>query len=1068
MTTTYLEQLSPETPLSLNFFQQEVANLYGIKIYHLGKPLILSDLFPLLENLGFKVISDNPAKLSHQGEDVWLHDFNLKPAFSGQFRFTEVKDKLESALLRSWLGKIENDRFNQLVLLAELDSHQVALLRGYAQYLKQLGFNQDLTFVADTLAKHSSITRLLIDLFNARFQPEVASATQEAKYLEELEKAREEVNHLAEDQLIASYIELIQATLRSNFFQLDEKGKPKATLSYKLNPSKITGIPQPCPKYEIFVSSPKVEGVHLRYGDVARGGLRWSDRLEDYRTEVLGLVKAQQVKNAVIVPVGAKGGFVCTQMPENPSRDEFMAEGIACYQSFIAALLDVTDNLVDGKVVPPANLVRQDGDDPYLVVAADKGTATFSDIANELAAQYNFWLGDAFASGGSQGYDHKKMGITASGGWVNVQRHFRELGVDVQEDTFSVVGLGDMSGDVFGNAMLQSNKILLTAAFNHLHIFVDPNPADPEASFRERQRLFDLPRSSWADYNQQLISEGGGIFERTGKSIKITPQMQERFGISESQLTPNQLISALLKAPVDLIWNGGIGTYVKGANESHADVGDKANDSVRVNGGELRAKVVGEGGNLGFTQLGRTEAAKAGVKINADFIDNAGGVNCSDHEVNIKILLQDVVAQGLLNQEERNQLLEAMTDEVSRLVLRDNYTQSQALSLAALASQENLGPFQHLIQQLEAKGELDRALEFLPTDAELNLLASSKEGLARPELAVLLAYTKADIKNQLLATNLPEDPWLAKEAERALPQILTEKYAKQLSQHRLKNEMLATKLVNQLVDQLGLTLVHQLQASNGYSIAQIVRAYIMQRELLATPSLMQQIEALDNQVSANLQLSLMHQAAGQIAKIMQWLISNKFATEQAQNNLAKLQPEVAQLQANLSQHLTPEEAATWQAAANDLETQGIPADLATQLTSLPYLVKGLNFLALAQTSGQNLARVSQAACLINNQLKFAWLAEKLDGLEVNDQWAARAQQTWQKELTNRQGKLVLNLLKGAAKKEDLNLAITSWQEANQKKLSNWQSLIDQAQAKPETSPYVLAVLVRQLRKLKLK
>lgn len=1068
MSDNLLEQLNPEAPLSVSFFQQEVANLYGIKLYHLGKPLILSDLFPLLENLGFKVISDNPAKLSHQGEDVWLHDFNLKPAFSGQFRFEQVQQKLESALLRSWSGKIENDRFNQLVLLVELDSHQVALLRGYAQYLKQLGFTSDLSFVADTLAKYSSITRLLVELFKARFQPDAADKKREESLLQELEKAREDVNHLGEDQLIAHYIELIQATLRSNFFQLDEKGRPKATLSYKLNPSKITGIPQPCPKYEIFVSSPKVEGVHLRYGDVARGGLRWSDRLEDYRTEVLGLVKAQQVKNAVIVPVGAKGGFVCTKMPENPSRDEFMAEGIACYQSFISALLDVTDNLVDGKIQPPANLVRQDGDDPYLVVAADKGTATFSDIANELAAKYNFWLGDAFASGGSQGYDHKKMGITASGGWVNVQRHFRELGLNVQEETFSVVGLGDMSGDVFGNAMLQSDKILLTAAFNHLHIFVDPNPTDPETSFRERQRLFNLPRSSWADYNQQLISQGGGIFERTGKSIKITPEMQARFGISEEQLTPTQLISALLKAPVDLIWNGGIGTYVKGSNESHADVGDKANDSVRVNGSELRAKVVGEGGNLGFTQLGRVEAAHAGVKINADFIDNAGGVNCSDHEVNIKILLQEVVAQNLLNQEERNQLLEAMTDEVSRLVLRDNYTQSQALSLAYLASQDNLGPFQHLIQYLESKGELNRSLEFLPSDAELNLKASTKEGLTRPELAVLLAYTKADIKNQLLATNLPADPWLAQEGERALPQILVERYSSQLNQHRLKNEMVATKLVNQLVDKFGVTLVHQLQSTHGFSIAQITRAYIMLRELLNTSQLWEQIEGLDYQVNSSLQLELMYTATKDLTQVFSWLIRNKFATEQAEANLARLLPEVNQLRENLSQHLTSEEVASWQTAASELEAQGVPADLAKNLSSLPYLVKGLNFLALAQTSKQDLARVSQAAGLISSNLNLGWLADKLANMEINDHWEARAQRVWQGELIKMQRKLILSLLKGSAKKEELNLAFTSWLEANQKKLNSWLSLVEQAQASPETGPLLLAVVVRKLRKLKFK
>lgn len=936
----FLEDLTDEQPLGMNLYRRaDNIEQLGFKIFHLNQRLLLSDMLPVLENLGLKVLGEDPYRVTSSEKVNWIHDFSLDLALeeSTLIDLEQVKGNFQTAFLQAWLGKSESDSFNKLILTAQLDWRQVAMLRGYSHYMKQIGATYAQDFIAATLVNQVAITRQLVELFELRFNPDLTPAkTAQAECITKLEAALEDVSSLNEDQILRRYIELIQSTSRTNFYQLDTAGNPKPAISYKLNPGAISNIPQPAPLFEIFVSSPRVEGVHLRYGQAARGGLRWSDRHEDFRTEVLGLVKAQQVKNAVIVPVGAKGGFICKQMPTNPGREAFTAEGIACYKTFISCLLDVTDNLVNGEVVPPQRLVRQDGDDTYLVVAADKGTATFSDIANGIAEDYNFWLGDAFASGGSAGYDHKKMGITASGAWVNVQRHFRELGINVQEETFSVVGIGDMGGDVFGNGMLQSDKILLTAAFNHLHIFVDPNPADSVASFNERQRLFNLPRSSWADYDAELISAGGGIFSRDAKSINISPEMKARFAITEDKLAPAELISALLKSPVDLIWNGGIGTYVKGSEESHAQVGDKANDSLRVDGGQLRCRVVGEGGNLGFTQLGRTEAALAGVRINADFIDNAGGVNCSDHEVNIKILLQEVMQAGDLTLKQRNELLVEMTDEISRLVLRDNYTQSQALAVAEMASRKDLTPFENLINQLEAEGKLNRELEYLPSNFELEERAASKTGLTRPELAIVLAYAKADVKKQILDSDLPEDPWLAKAMKRAFPKVLVERYPTALANHRLKRELVATMLVNQLVDHLGITFVHQLQATSELSISDIIRGYAASRDIFNLEATWQAINDLDYQVDASLQLELMQQLAVSVEKSTRLLVA-KGLTENAEQSVKNLKPKAKAALQNLAEQLTGDALEQWLAYQAKLTAQGINKLQAESLAGINHL-----------------------------------------------------------------------------------------------------------------------------------
>lgn len=942
----FIEALNEQQPLGMSLFSRSAAtNQLGLKLFHQAKPLHLSDVLPVLENLGLKVLGERPYKVKRNEQSNWIHDFILQLALGNQdsVNLTAVRDNFQTAFLQTWLGHSESDAFNKLVLAAQLDWRQVAMLRGYAHYMKQIGSTYAQDFIAATLVNQPAITQQLVKLFELRFNPDLAATeTAQTECIAQLKKAFKEVSSLNEDQILRRYLEIIQATLRTNFYQQDAAGNPKLAISYKINPGAIKNIPQPAPMFEIFVSSPRIEGVHLRYGQAARGGLRWSDRQEDFRTEVLGLVKAQQVKNAVIVPVGAKGGFICKQMPNNPDRDTFMAEGIACYQTFIRCLLDVTDNLVKGEVVPPQRLVRQDGDDTYLVVAADKGTATFSDIANDISAEYNFWLGDAFASGGSDGYDHKKMGITASGAWVNVQRHFRELGINVQEETFSVVGIGDMSGDVFGNGLLQSDKALLTAGFNHLHIFVDPNPTDSVASFNERQRLFNLPRSNWADYNAELISAGGGIFSRDLKSISITPEMKERFAITQDELAPNELISALLKAPVDLIWNGGIGTYVKGRDESHESVSDKANDNLRVNGDQLRCRVVGEGGNLGFTQLGRIDAALAGVRINADFIDNAGGVNCSDHEVNIKILLQEVMQAGDLTLKQRNELLVSMTDDISRLVLRDNYTQSQALAIAELDSRKDLTPYHNLMNRLEAEGQLDRELEFLPSQAALQERAQEKPGLTRPELAVLLAYAKADIKNQVLESELPEDPWLAEAIAIAFPDVLVERYSAEINNHRLKRELVATMLVNQMVDHLGITFVHQLQATSKLSITEIMRGFALSRDIFNLGAIWQSINDLDYQVDATLQLNLMHNLAATVERTTRLMVDKGLVTEDAVSTIAKLAPKAAEAVQQLGKQLSGEALELWQSTLDKLIKQDVAQAQAESLAAVNHLDTVLN------------------------------------------------------------------------------------------------------------------------------
>ncbi|MDF9804163.1 glutamate dehydrogenase [Streptomyces sp. HB372] len=802
------------------------------KIYRTGEQVSLSAVLPALQQLGVEVVDERPYELRCADRThAWIYDFGLRMPLAngnGGYLADDARARFQEAFAAVWRGEAENDGFNALVLGAGLNWRQAMVLRAYAKYLRQAGstFSQD--YMESTLRNNVHTTRLLVSLFEARMSPGRQSAGTELTdgLLEELDGALDQVASLDEDRILRSFLTVIKATLRTNFFQHTEDGTPHSYVSMKFDPQAIPDLPAPRPAYEIWVYSPRVEGVHLRFGKVARGGLRWSDRREDFRTEILGLVKAQMVKNTVIVPVGAKGGFVAKQLPDpSVDRDAWLAEGIAAYRTFISALLDITDNMVAGEVVPPADVVRHDEDDTYLVVAADKGTASFSDIANEVAVAYGFWLGDAFASGGSAGYDHKGMGITARGAWESVKRHFRELGHDTQTEDFTVVGVGDMSGDVFGNGMLLSEHIRLVAAFDHRHIFLDPNP-DAATSYAERRRLFDLPRSSWADYETGLLSAGGGIHPRSAKSIPLNSHVREALGIdpSVSKMTPADLMQTILKAPVDLVWNGGIGTYIKAVSESNADVGDKANDAIRVNGEDLRAKVVGEGGNLGATQLGRIEFARSGGRINTDAIDNSAGVDTSDHEVNIKILLNGLVRDGDMTVKQRNKLLADMTDEVGALVLRNNYAQNVALSNASAQAPSLLHAQQRFMRRLERDGALDRALEFLPADRHIRELLSNGKGLSQPELAVLIAYTKITAADELISTVLPDDPHLQKLVHAYFPSELRERFPEAVDGHALRREIITTVLVNDTVNTAGSTFLHRLREETGASIEEIVRA----------------------------------------------------------------------------------------------------------------------------------------------------------------------------------------------------------------------------------------------------
>nr|WP_298378422.1 NAD-glutamate dehydrogenase [uncultured Halomonas sp.] len=1059
----HIGELEEGAPISLSLYRLVEEDVEGInlKLFHKDSPIPLSDVLPVMENLGLRVMEERPYGIHAEDRSFWIHDFALEHHASEIVNLQEMREVFVDAFRRIWTGEAENDSFNRLIIGANLNWREVAMLRGYARYLKQIRFGLSQRYIANALASHPEITRELVTLFELRLDPEQQERKKETDAcLERLNELLDSVASLNDDLLLRRYIELIQATLRTNYYQRADDGGSKSYIAYKLEPTQISDMPKPRPVFEIFVYSPRVEGVHLRGGKVARGGLRWSDRHEDFRTEILGLVKAQQVKNAVIVPVGAKGGFVCKRMPVNADRDAIQKEGIACYQLFIRALLDVTDNLKGSEIVPPEAVVRHDEDDPYLVVAADKGTASFSDIANEISFEYGHWLGDAFASGGANGYDHKKMAITARGAWESVKRHFRELGVNTQEDEFTVVGIGDMAGDVFGNGMLLSDKIRLVGAFNHMHIFIDPEP-DAAKSFQERKRLFELPRSSWEDYDSRLISEGGGVFKRSAKSITITSQMKSLFGIKQDKLSPSDLISAMLKSKVDLIWNGGIGTYIKSSEESNADVGDKANDGLRIDGREVNCRVIGEGGNLGMTQRGRMEAAWRGTQLNTDFIDNAGGVTCSDQEVNIKILLDDIVKQGDMTDKQRNKLLADMTEDVAKLVLSSNYRQAQALSLSVILAKQNMGPYRRFINELEASGHLDRELEFLPQDDALVERSNADEGLTLPELSVLISYAKSTLKGDLIESNVPDDPYVQTCIESALPEVLVERFGKQLYEHRLKREIVATQIANDLVNHMGIVFTRRLIDTTGAGRAEIARAYIIARDSFNLSSLWNQIEALDNKVDCQVQYRMMLELRSLIYHMARWFLRQR-SSQSVQENIEYFAPRLKQLQESIGKRLSGDDLKAWKKRRDDLEKAGVPKALADIIAATNQLYAGLGIIGAARQTDEKIQRVADVYYELGQRLDLPWMTDQVNALEVHDSWQTQAREAFRDDLDRQQLALTVNVLNLEDAPKEAEPRVEEWIKRHADLYERWCKLIHEMNAGAQTSFALFAVAIRKL------
>ena len=1036
-----LEQIEGEAGMALSLYEEigAAAGEARLKVYRIGPPLSLSEVLPILSTTGVEVVDERPYELEGLDRESYIYDFGLRypKALPDDSRML-----FQDTVTAVWDGYNESDGFNALVLAAGLTWRQATLLRAYAKYMRQGGtpFAQD--YIEDALRNNVDITGYLVQLFEVRFDPgrkggipadSEARLAKCADIEERISRALDDVSSLDHDRILRSYLTNIRATLRTNYFQTGKDGEPLQRLALKFDPASIPDLPEPRPKFEIFVYSPRVEGVHLRFGAVARGGLRWSDRRDDFRTEVLGLVKAQMVKNTVIVPVGAKGGFFCKQLPDAHDRDAWMAEGIDCYTTFISGLLDITDNLVDGEVVPPRSVVRHDDDDPYLVVAADKGTATFSDIANGVSADYDFWLGDAFASGGSVGYDHKAMGITARGAWVSVRRHFREMGTDCQTEDFTCAGVGDMSGDVFGNGMLCSEHIRLVAAFDHRDIFIDPCP-EAASSYAERRRLFDLPRSSWQDYDTSLISEGGGVWPRSAKSIPVSPQMREALGLDDAgvkgnRMTPAELMRAILLAPVDLVWNGGIGTYVKGSDEAHADAGDKTNDAIRVDGHELRAKCVGEGGNLGLTQRGRIEYAARGGRINTDFIDNSAGVDTSDHEVNIKVLLDRVVKAGDLTQKQRNELLASMTDEVAELVLADNYDQNLALANAESLAPALLHVHEDWMRTLERGGLLNRELEALPSRRQVAGLLERRKGLTGPELAVLMSYTKIVLAEDLLKSDLPDDPFLRSELFSYFPAKMRQGYRGPMEQHRLRREIVVTQLVNQLVNNAGITYFHRLVGETSGTTAEVTRANIVAREIFGAALINREIASFDNEIEAKVQTHMRIEIRTLVERASRWLLNNRTLTDDTESVVTRFEVVVEKVMAELPQLMTGRELAAYETRRSALTDKGVPEELASRVAVFPPAYMILGIVETAARDERDPLDVARKHFEVGERLGLPLLVSRILALPRTDRWQTMARAALRDDLHTVHAQLTSEELAGNVPAEkDIAKAVKTLEE----------------------------------------
>jgi glutamate dehydrogenase len=1032
---------SPNDPIRIAFYQKrgKGPESLELKIFHAGEPVSLSHRVPLLENLGFRVISEQTHDITvscAKGGDrlVVLHDMELIHRDGHLLNLDKTGPMLEEAYLSAWNGVIEDDSFNRLILLAGLNAREVTVLRAYARYLRQTGITYSQGYLADTLNKYPTIAANIFKLFVTRMDPtlEEKPKTKRTTALRAaIEEALNAVPSLDEDQIMRRYVNAVEATLRTNYFQRDPDGNPKVMLAFKLDPKILDGLPEPRPFREIFVYGTQVEGVHLRFGKVARGGLRWSDRSQDYRTEVLGLVKAQQVKNAVIVPVGAKGGFYPKQLPVGGTRDDIFKAGTEAYKTYIRTMLSITDNIVGQDIVPPADTLRLDGDDPYFVVAADKGTATFSDTANGLAQEASFWLDDAFASGGSAGYDHKKMGITARGAWETVKRHFREMDIDIQTTPFSVVGVGDMSGDVFGNGMLLSEKIRLIAAFDHRDIIIDPDP-DIEKSFAERKRMFNLPRSSWQDYDRSTLSPGAMIIPRTEKSVALTPQAMAAIGLEKSQATPSEIMTAILKSPVDLLWFGGIGTYVRGPSETDADVGDRANDPIRITADDVGAKVIGEGANLGVTQRGRIGFGLKGGRCNSDAIDNSAGVNSSDFEVNIKIALASAMRDERLTRAKRNTLLASMTDEVAALVLRNNYEQSLSISLTEMQGAGNRTALARLMTRLEADGHLNRKVEVLPNDLALSERYQSGKALTRAEIGVLLSYAKIVLFDEIVASKLPDDDYLLTTLRDYFPAKMHKAHAGDINEHRLRREIIATVLANDVINRGGPAFVSTLIDQTGFMPADVVKAAVLTRDGYDLNRIYGEIDALDNVISGAVQNELYQEAARIFAIVTERTLRTKAMQAPLGEAIEQLREALRKLKSALQSSIPEDAAADVRQRADYFIERGVPSALAEEIAALAVLTFVPEIIQIAADTGVTLARTAQSYFGVTQSLRIAKLLAAAERVSATEQYEAMALSRSINDIATARKDITIAAL--TDKKDERN-PVAAWRDSDHSRIS---------------------------------
>jgi len=1060
-----MEKISDEHPIEVAFYEltREKVSTLHLRLFNLEKQIPLAEIVPLFENFGLRIIKDSPDWINKEyGQKIYLNDFIVESTVA--FSLDHIKPLFQEAFAKTYFGHSENDGFNRLIISAAFTIREVTLLRAYAKYLKQIGFRFTQNYIEHTLNHHANISQQLIALFAARHDPSKTKNrdANQQKIIADIVAALEKVSSLDEDSILRTMMILTQATLRTNYYQQSKQGE-KPYISFKFSSKDVPELPLPVPLFEIFVYSPHFEGIHLRSEKVARGGIRWSDRLHDFRTEVLGLMKAQKVKNAVIVPSGAKGGFVLkNRIKPGASREDIQKEVIHCYQSFIRGLLDLTDNIVGKKIISPVDVVVHDEEDPYLVVAADKGTATFSDIANDLSAEYNFWLGDAFASGGSMGYDHKKIGITARGAFESIKRHFRDIDIDISKQLITAVGIGDMSGDVFGNGLIYTKNIKLLAAFDHRHIFIDPDP-NPETSYYERVRLFNLATSSWEDYKSSLISKGGGVFKRSAKSITITPQMSKALDIKENSLSPTDLIRAILKAPVDLLYNGGIGTYVKASTESHADAGDRFNDLTRINGEEVRAKVVGEGGNLGFTQLGRIECAMAGVLINTDFIDNSAGVDCSDHEVNLKILLDEDVRQKKITVKKRNQILQGLTQEIADLVLKDNRDQALVMSFSKFHAAHYISLHTDYIKELEAIGLINRKVEFLPDTKKLLDRKASGGSLTGPEMAVLLAYSKIHLKQMILESKLPENKSLQYIQETAFPPTICKKYKDAIKHHKLQRELFATQMSNHVVNHMGFTFIFRLQTETGETVENIVKAFILASSVFSSLEIEKSIVDLDFKISTEVQYDMLFHVRNLINLTTRWFLRNHYIHhDNLQDCVDEFKTDVTKLIKWVPTLMGGDTRQFLGTLTQQFVSMGLSKELAEKIGTYRAIYTTLNIIDISQKHDFDLILTAKIYFASGEKMNLVWFRDQIAQDKREGHWSALARLTLRDDLDIAQRELTLAILQSSAKDNDADQMINDWMTQHQVTLSRWDNILSHLHGSTSHDYSMFFIAVREL------